>query len=79
MTVANAVGESPVRLHRDVEQKNLEELNARLETYILKQRAKDASREAFEKDLANIQHSARSAIHANVHPIFLHSSILIRF
>jgi hypothetical protein len=60
------VEESPVRLHRDVEQKNLEELNGRLEQYIMKQRAKDASREAFEKDLANIQQQARLAIHANV-------------
>ncbi|KMS94577.1 hypothetical protein BVRB_020010, partial [Beta vulgaris subsp. vulgaris] len=65
MTAADVVGESPVRLQRDVEQKNLEELNARLEKYILKQRAKDASREAFEKDLAKIQQQARQAIHAN--------------
>eukprot|EP00474_Spongospora_subterranea_P008545 CRZ09003.1 hypothetical protein [Spongospora subterranea] len=59
------VEESPIRIHPEVERKNLEELNGRLQQYIMKQRAKDASREAFEKDVVAIQQQARVAIHAN--------------
>lgn len=62
MTISREVEESPIRMQRDVERKNLEELNGRLEQYIMTQRRKDASREAWEAELKAVQTSAAQAL-----------------